>query len=102
MIAYRHRKPNNEEMPDTPHVERELAQLLRERYGLTNKETEIAIRLIGNERQASIVETLNISHNTLKTHRRRIYEKLGAARQIDLVAEGHKLWAQARKSYGQG
>ncbi|MGX1199276.1 helix-turn-helix transcriptional regulator [Parvibaculum sp. MBR-TMA-1.3b-4.2] len=101
VIAYRRGNPGDEEVP-TPRPESELAQLLREKYGLTNKETEIAIRLIQNERQAAVVEELNISQNTLKTHRRRIYEKLGVLRQIDLVAEGHRLWTQARKNYGQG
>ena len=82
-------------------AETQLVRLLREKYKLTKKESEIAVRLIQNQRQAAIVEALNISPNTFKTHRRRIYEKLGAARQIDLVAEGHRLWDQARRSYEQ-
>ena len=87
---------------DIPGAEAQLGQLLREEYRLTKKETEIAIRLIRNERQAAIVEALNISPNTFKTHRRRIYEKMGTARQIDLVAEGHRLWDRAVRNYGPG
>ena len=77
-----------------------LVKLLREQYKLTNKEAEIAVRLIQNERQAAIVEALDISPNTFKTHRRRIYEKMGIERQIDLVANGGMLWHRAIKEYG--
>lgn len=86
---------------ETPGNENALRKLLRERFGLTKKETEIAIRLIQNERQAEIVESLDITLNTFKTHRRRIYEKLGAARQIDLVADGNRLWSMASSEYEQ-
>ena len=85
-----------------PNTEPHLSKFLREQYRLTNKEAEIAVRLIQNERQAAIVEALDISLNTFKTHRRRIYEKMGIERQIDLVANGVMLRERARKTYGRG
>ena len=78
-------------------VVKRLISFLQKRFNLTDKEAEIAVRLIANERQSEIVATLNISPNTFKTHRKRIYEKMNVARQIDLVARGETLREMASR-----
>lgn len=79
-----------------------LPHHLQKHFNLTEKEAEIAVRLIANERQSEIVATLNISPNTFKTHRKRIYEKMSVARQIDLVALGEALRELARRDSWDG
>jgi DNA-binding CsgD family transcriptional regulator len=59
--------------------------------GLTPRETEVLELLVQGLDPARIEETLFLSHNTLKTHLRHIYAKLGAhTRQevVGLVREG--------------
>lgn len=55
------------------------------RYGLSDREVEIAARLIEGMSYDSIGESLFISRSTVKTHVTSIYRKTGVKRQQDLV-----------------
>ena len=52
-------------------------QLVAEDGGLTARETEIFALLVRGKDRAAIREQLCISNDTVKTHTRRIYAKLG-------------------------
>ena len=60
------------------------------------------ILLLGELRRKEIIETCGITNNTLKSHIRRIYRKLGAARRDDLAgcvnAAGRSKCATSRSS----
>lgn len=61
------------------------------RYGLSNRETEIFLMLAQGRSRPYIRDALVLSKNTVATHIRHIYEKLGIHSQqelIDLVQEG--------------
>lgn len=96
-VTYDRLYPNGNARIEAP-VKR-LIELLQKRFNLTGKEAEIAARLIANDRQSEIVTALNISLNTFKTHRKRIYEKIGVNRQIDLVARGEALRNMANREF---
>ncbi len=53
------------------------AELARKRFGLTNREVDIAKLLYEGRSHAFISESLFISENTVKTHVSHIYEKTG-------------------------
>lgn len=91
-------RPDGNVLAEKPVLKR-LILLLQNQFNLTDKEAEIAVRLIGNERQSDIVSALSISPNTFKTHRKRIYEKMNVARQIDLVALGEALREMANREF---
>ena len=54
-------------------------------YDLTPAETRVMELLAEGKTQAEIGLQLGISTNTVKTHRRRVFEKTGASRQVELV-----------------
>jgi len=54
-------------------------------YDLTPAETRVMELLAEGKTQAEIGLQLGISTNTVKTHRRRVFEKTGARRQVELV-----------------
>ena len=56
-----------------PHLERKLRLL----YQLTSREAAVASKLAGALGEADIARDLNISGNTLRSHRKAIYAKLG-------------------------
>jgi DNA-binding CsgD family transcriptional regulator len=58
---------------------------LRDLYGLTPTETDLAIELMRGGRLTAAAETLGIATSTAKSHLKRIFEKTGAHRQADLV-----------------
>jgi DNA-binding CsgD family transcriptional regulator len=58
---------------------------LRDLYGLTPTETDLAIELMQGGRLTAAAETLGIATSTAKSHLKRIFEKTGAHRQADLV-----------------
>ena len=58
---------------------------VKEMYHLTNSEAEIAIMLAQGLRPAEVCQMKGISPNTLKTHRRRLFDKLGVKTQAQLA-----------------
>jgi len=54
-------------------------------YGLTDAEAAIAVMLGEAMRPAEVCQQLRISENTLKTHRRHIFEKIGIETQAALA-----------------
>ena len=60
--------------------------LLREAFGLTRAEAEIAARAAGGEGVPALAATLDISPGTARLHLHRVFEKTGARRQAELAA----------------
>ena len=52
---------------------------------LTNREVEIAVKLIGGASKTKIAKALNISTSTVKSHVEHIYLKLGIHNKIELA-----------------
>jgi DNA-binding CsgD family transcriptional regulator len=60
-------------------------QALRDLYGLTDAEARVAAALGSGHSVQSAAEWLNISAETLRSHLKHVFRKLGVARQQDLV-----------------
>ncbi|NPD31755.1 helix-turn-helix transcriptional regulator [Eggerthellaceae bacterium zg-997] len=60
-------------------------QALAARYRLTSRETEVAELVARGHTVARIAQMLFVSENTVKTHSKRIYAKLGIHRRQDLL-----------------
>lgn len=60
-------------------------QALRQLYGLTDSEARVATALASGHSLQSAAEYLNVSHETLRSHLKHIFRKLGIGRQQDLV-----------------
>lgn len=58
---------------------------------LTRREADILRHLATGLPLSEIAKNLNISRNTIKTHLRNLYKKLGAENRIDAVEKGKKL-----------
>lgn len=93
------REPEDEQHPalvGSDAIERSLlegCQRLQEQFGLSDRETEIALLLARGRSRPYIRETLFISKNTVATHIRHIYSKLDIHSKeelADLVAEASK------------
>ncbi|NIA68054.1 helix-turn-helix transcriptional regulator [Pelagibius litoralis] len=54
--------------------------------GLTRGEWRVATTLVSSRDEGEVAATLGISLNTVKTHRKRIYAKLGIHRRAELTA----------------
>lgn len=54
-------------------------------YGLTSAESAVATRLTRGATLAQVADELRISLFTVKTHLKRVFEKVGVARQSELV-----------------
>jgi DNA-binding CsgD family transcriptional regulator len=54
-------------------------------YGLTHREVEVADLIVQGRSNRVIASTLGISHDTVKTHCRHIFGKLGIARRTDFL-----------------
>ncbi len=65
-------------------------------YGLTAREKEVLLLLLSGRNNPYIREHLNISNNTLKTHIRNIYHKLGVGNRQQLLS----LFEQFRNNTG--
>lgn len=64
----------------------EACEAVARRFGLTNRETDV-LMLLGRGRTSPIIqEKLVLSHNTVKTHVRHIYAKLGVHSQQELIS----------------
>ena len=58
---------------------------LRQRYGLTEMEAEIASRLVGGMALAEIGNDLGITIHTVRGHLKRLFAKTGTHRQAELL-----------------
>lgn len=65
-----------------PAVSEKVASLL----DLTRSEARVAELLASGRSERAIAATLSVSLNTVKTHRKRIYAKLGVTSRLELVA----------------
>lgn len=63
------------------------ADVLTREYGLTRAEAEVAVALASGTKAPDIARARAISINTVKTFRRRIYDKLGVKDQVELMRE---------------
>ncbi|MEM8748882.1 MAG: alpha/beta hydrolase [Pseudomonadota bacterium] len=55
-------------------------------YGLTRQEATVALEIAGGHSPASIADTLEVSVNTVRTHLKRGYEKMGVEGQTEMAA----------------
>ncbi|MFJ9368919.1 helix-turn-helix transcriptional regulator [Nocardia sp. NPDC101769] len=60
-------------------------ETLRELYGLTRAESQVAFEVLRGSGLASVAEELYISINTARTHLRQVFAKTGTCRQAELV-----------------
>ncbi len=63
------------------------ADVLARAYGLTRAEAEVAVALAAGTKAPDIAHGRSISINTVKTFRRRVYDKLGVSDQVELMRE---------------
>jgi DNA-binding CsgD family transcriptional regulator len=54
-------------------------------YGLTQAEARVALAAADGAMNSEIARKLRVSRNTIKTHLRRVYDKMGIRRQAELV-----------------
>jgi DNA-binding CsgD family transcriptional regulator len=59
--------------------------------GLTAREIDVLKHLASGKSLEAISKTLHISKNTMKTHLRNLYRKLGVTGRVEAVAKGQKL-----------
>lgn len=62
------------------------ASAIRDAFGLTGRETDVAILLCEGFDVPAIATRLGIQPDTARTYLRQVYEKTGTSRQIELVA----------------
>ena len=72
-----------------------------ERYGLTPREREIALLLLDGMDNYALGRTLRISNNTLKTHLRSIYRKIGVSGRQEMLAEYCRFAVMERQPLGE-
>ena len=80
--------PDGADEPPSPGTEpsiREKAAIVRTRYQLTERETEVLELLARGRNAVSIQEQLCLSYNTVKAHKHNIYGKLGVHSQQELL-----------------
>lgn len=70
---------------DPEHESDTAPGLLRQHYGLTARETEIALMVLSGGGVKDIAEQMSLSHATVKTHLQHVFDKTGTRRQADLV-----------------
>lgn len=63
----------------------ERLDMLTERYGLSQREREIAELLLQGKNNKEIASILYLSPNTIKVHASNLYRKLGAANRVQAV-----------------
>jgi len=69
----------------TPRFWRELEEKLQRDFGLTRCETRVAIRFAQGSPIPRIAHDLGVTVETIRSHLKQIYRKLGATRQAELV-----------------
>lgn len=63
----------------------EARERLRQRYGLTKAETDVALEIIKGDGRTAAAARLSIAPATVRAHLSRIFEKTGVHRQAELV-----------------
>jgi DNA-binding CsgD family transcriptional regulator len=61
------------------------AAQLRQLYGLTHAESEVAVAAVRGEGLSAIAADLDVSLATARTHLQHVFEKTGTRRQAELV-----------------
>lgn len=69
---------------------RELASVLTQGQTLTAKEEEVLERVIAGQSRKQMAIEMHVSENTVKTHVKHIYEKLGVSGRDEILALAHK------------
>jgi len=64
----------------------ELSETFRSKYGITDREREIILKVMQGKSNADIAGELFISLATVKTHLHNIYGKIGVDSRYDLLA----------------
>ena len=85
--SLRHRKPEVvvREVPVPATEAFELDEARRDELGITPRELEILGLIAAGLSNREIAEQLHVSENTVKTHSRRLFDKLGARRRTQAV-----------------
>lgn len=76
---------------DPDAVPRGQADLLRRAYGLSPMEARLVLALAEGKSLKEVAQERATSYETVRSHIRRILQKTGARRQVDLVRMVHKL-----------
>lgn len=61
-------------------------EVLRRHYGLTHAESRVAARLLRGLGADGVAQELGVTRETVRSHIKRLYAKIGTTRQCDLVA----------------
>jgi ATP/maltotriose-dependent transcriptional regulator MalT len=69
-----------------PLVNEEPSQEFLSKYGITERERELILKVMQGKSNADIADELVISLATVKTHLHNIYQKLGVDSRYDLLA----------------
>jgi DNA-binding CsgD family transcriptional regulator len=72
-------------LSDTGAGEPVPAQLLREAFGLTPAEAEVAVRIAGGGDPRSVADDLGVSPETVRGHLKKVFAKTDTARQSELA-----------------
>ena len=70
----------------TPIAMNDLSEAFLSRYGITDREREIILKVMQGKSNADIASELFISLATVKTHLHNIYKKIGVESRYDLLA----------------
>lgn len=79
------------EVRDSLEISKEVNNILKACYDLSEKESQLAFSLANTGSMTSTLEILGITRNTAKTHLRRIYEKTSTQSQLELSKLIHGL-----------
>ena len=71
----------------TPPALDELPETFLSKYGITEREREIILKVVQGKSNADIASELFISLATVKTHLHNIYTKIGVESRYDLLAK---------------
>ncbi|MEI2998112.1 MAG: helix-turn-helix transcriptional regulator [Senegalimassilia faecalis] len=66
---------------------------MQEQFKLFNRETEVAELIMRGNSVSSIAETLVISENTVRTHTKHIYTKLGIHKRQEMLGHLCRKWS---------
>jgi DNA-binding CsgD family transcriptional regulator len=70
---------------DPEQQRRTRRELLRQRFGLTAAEADLALEIARGDGRKAAATRLNIAVTTARTHLTHIFEKTGVRRQAELV-----------------
>ncbi len=83
-----------EETPDVPSV-----RGIQKRFGLTEREAEVALLLADRKRNSEIASSLFISEHTARRHTEKVLQKIGLNSRLDvrdaLLSAASRAWARS-------